>query len=243
MSKKLEDFIAQNKEEFNDYEPSPKLWDSLQKELNNKQVVTMQQATVKKLAIYKWVAAASVTLLIGLSVIIFTKKETVIPVTETVKTSNPEVKTIKEPADIIISKKASVKKEEPLIAKAIIKTEKTQPKQAIVGNTMQEEMLAFKNTQKHFASLINYKEKEIRNLAKNSPEVYKNFSADMEDLNKSYKQLNKQLPNTHNKSALINAMIYNLQIQIDLLNKQLIILNKIESSQKKEQYEKDILSI
>jgi hypothetical protein len=55
--------------------------------------------------------------------------------------------------------------------------------------------------------------------------------------------LNKELPKTQNKSALINAMIYNLQIQIDLLNKQLIILNKIESKQKKQQNEENILSI
>jgi hypothetical protein len=244
MSKKLEDFIAQNKEAFNDYKPSPKLWDSLQKELNNKQVVTMQQATVKKLAIYKWVAAASVTLLIGLSIMVFTKKETVLPVTEIVKTVTPEIENVAIQKDSIASTKVPIQKEAPLLAKTIFKVEKkTELKEVIVDNAMKEEMVAFRSTQKHFANLISYKEKEIRNLAKNNPEIYKNFSADMEGLNKSYKQLTKQLPNTHNKSALINAMIYNLQIQIDLLNKQLIILNKIESSQKKERYEKDILSI
>jgi hypothetical protein len=244
MSKQLENFMEQHKDAFNDYEPSEKLWNKLEKELNNKQVVTMQQATVKKLAIYKWVAAASVTLLIGLSVFYFTKQNIVIPnsiVNHEVETPKKTETIINLDTPNIISIPALQPKEEKFIAKQSLTKEPVIAKQKVKNiDTLYDEMIAFAQTQKHFATLINYKEKEIKNLSQADTNVYKSFAKDMEGLNKSYQQLGKQLPKTHNKSALINAMIYNLQIQIDLLNKQLIILNKIESSQKKVQYENNI---
>jgi hypothetical protein len=244
MSKQLENFMEQHKDAFNDYEPSEKLWNKLEKELNNKQVVTMQQATVKKLAIYKWVAAASVTLLIGLSIFYFTKETIVAP--SSVVTKEIEIPSNSEPAikldtPTIIAIPAIQTTEEKFIAKQPVKKEPVIIPPSIKKiDTLYDEMIAFAQTQKHFATLITYKEKEIKNLSQADTNVYKSFAKDMEGLNKSYEQLGKQLPKTHNKSALINAMIYNLQIQIDLLNKQLIILNKIESSQKKETYENNI---
>jgi hypothetical protein len=244
MSKKLENFIEQHKDAFNDYEPSEKLWNKLEKELNNKQVITMQQATVKKLAIYKWVAAASVTLLIGLSIFYFTKENIVAPnnvVKQEVETPAAIESIIKLDTPTIINSPVIQQKEDKFIAKQVLPKEPVIAKQKRkVVDTLYDEMIAFAQTQKHFATLITYKEKEIKNLSKADTNVFKSFAADMEGLNKSYQQLNTQLPKTHNKSALINAMIYNLQIQIDLLNKQLIILNKIESSQKKQTYENNI---
>jgi hypothetical protein len=247
MSNKLENFIEQNKDALNDYEPSAKLWDKLQKEIDNKQVVTMQQATVKKLAIYKWVAAASVTLLIAGSIFYFTsKKEAEHPAIVNEEKQTPAVETIIEKDTNTIKTTPTLKPQvEKFIAKQsnIIKQEIIKPKIVAIPEKKYDEVYAFKATEKHFATLISFKEKEIKNFAKTDPEAFKSFSADMEGLNKTYKQLNTQLPKTNNKSALINAMIYNLQIQIDLLNKQLIILNKIESSQKKQAHEKNILSI
>ncbi len=244
MSKQLENFMEQHKDAFNDYEPSEKLWHKLEKEIDNKQVVTMQQATVKKLAIYKWVAAASVTLLIGLSVLYYTKDSSVMPVSIVKKDVEPTYKTeptIKLDTPTIITITAFSPAKEKFIVKKVFKKEPEKTKPTVKKiDILYDEMIAFAQTQKHFASLIAYKEKEIKNLSQADTNVYKSFAADMEGLNKSYKQLSTQLPTTSNKSALINAMIYNLQIQINLLNKQLIILNNIESSQKKVQYENNI---
>jgi hypothetical protein len=243
MSKQLEHFMEQNKDAFNDYEPSAKLWNKLQKELDSKPYLEKQQATVKKLVLYKWIAAASVTLLIGLSIVYFIKDKAVIP--STVATNNKVIENklsgeIYDTTDKYIEPKAQPKNE-IFIAKQSIKIV---PRKILQKNVSPEkkydEMLAFEQTQKHFATLISYKAKEIKKLSKTDTAIYNSFSADMEGLNKSYLKLSKALPKTNSKSALINAMIYNLQIQIDLLNKQLIILNKIESSQKKEQYEINI---
>jgi hypothetical protein len=240
MSKNLENFMEQNKDAFNDYEPSAKLWNKLEADLKENNVQLHQKAVVRKINMYKWVAAASVALLIGGGIFFFTQKN-IDPTQPNFVKQNDEQKIL---APIIIdsakdSINAPISKEKKFIAKESLQNnvETQKPSKYIVEN---EEMIAFNQSKAHFAKLIAYKGNEIKKLAKNDPEVYKNFSKDIAELNETYKQLNKQLPKTNNKSALINAMIYNLQVQIDLLNKQLIILNKIETIKKKKDYENNI---
>jgi hypothetical protein len=241
MSKNLENFVEQNKDAFNDYEPSAKLWDKLEADLKVSNVTLHQKAAVRKINMYKWVAAASVILLIGGGVFFFTQKN-IEPVQPNFVKQSDEQKATEAIITIDTPKiniSAPIKAEEKFIAKQSFENieEKQKPSKYIVED---KEMMAFNESKTHFAKLIAYKGNEIKKLAKNDPEVYKNFSEDIAELNETYKQLNKQLPKTDNKSALINAMIYNLQVQIDLLNKQLIILNKIETIKKKKDYENNI---
>jgi hypothetical protein len=241
MSKNLENFMEQNKDAFNDYKPSTKLWDKLEADLKANNVVLHQKAAVRKINMYKWVAAASVILLIGGGIFFFAQKS-IAPIQPNIAKQNNEQKAIEAVTTIDTLKNnigATINKEEKFIAKQSFENaeEKQKPSKYIVED---KEMMAFNESKTHFAKLIAYKGNEIKKLAKNDPEVYKNFSEDIAELNETYKQLNKQLPKTNNKSALINAMIYNLQVQIDLLNKQLIILNKIETIKKKKEYENNI---
>jgi hypothetical protein len=241
MSKNLENFMEQNKDAFNDYEPSAKLWDKLEADLKINNVVLHQKAAVRKINIYKWVAAASVILLIGGGIFFFTQKSTE-PIQPNIAKQHDEQKATESITTIDTAKNnisTPQNKENKFIAKQPFENnvEKQKLSKYIVED---EEMMAFNESRAHFAKLIAYKGNEIKKLAKNDPEVYKNFSEDIAELNETYKQLNKQLPQTNNKSALINAMIYNLQVQIDLLNKQLIILNKIETIKKKKDYENNI---
>lgn len=85
--------------------------------------------------------------------------------------------------------------------------------------------------------LIDQKRSEILKLASNNPELYKDFSADLKSLEVSYQNLKSDLGNAPNQQALIQAMIENLQYQVDLLNQQLIILHRInKASQGHEKY-------
>jgi hypothetical protein len=241
MSKNLENFMEQNNDAFNEYEPSAKLWDKLEADLKANNVLLHQKAAVRKINIYKWVAAASVILLIGGGIFFFTQKS-IEPAQPNLVKQNDERKATESITTIDTSKNnisTPQNKEEKFIAKQSLENnvEKQKPSKYIVED---EEMAAFNESKAHFAKLIIYKGNEIKKLAKNDPEVYKNFAGDLAELNATYKELNKQLPKTNNKSALINAMIYNLQVQIDLLNKQLIILNKIETIKKKKDYENNI---
>ena len=84
---------------------------------------------------------------------------------------------------------------------------------------------------------IDQKREEIIKLARNNPELYKDFSADLESLESSYKNLRSNLSNAPNQEALLEAMVQNLQLQVDLLNQQLEILqriNKVKNDNDKE---------
>ena len=84
---------------------------------------------------------------------------------------------------------------------------------------------------------IDQKREEIIKLARNNPELYKDFAADLEGLEVSYKNLRSNLSNAPNQEALLEAMVQNLQWQVDLLNQQLQILqriNKVKNGDDKE---------
>ena len=55
-------------------------------------------------------------------------------------------------------------------------------------------------------------------------------STDITQLDSSYKSLESQLSTTPNRELLIEAMIQNLQLQLNVLNQQLNIINQIKQS-------------
>ncbi|MBX3254154.1 MAG: hypothetical protein KF862_08450 [Chitinophagaceae bacterium] len=81
-----------------------------------------------------------------------------------------------------------------------------------------------------FAVLIDQKQDELKALQKDNPTLYEQFSRDIERLDSTYNALKHQLPVNPNKEELLQAMIYNLQLQIDLLNQQLNIIQKIKTA-------------
>jgi len=85
----------------------------------------------------------------------------------------------------------------------------------------------------HFTKLINLKHKELQQLQKEDPALYDQFADDIKILDSSYHSLQEQVPGNPNKETLIQAMIQNLQLQIDLLNKQLIITEQIKQKKSK----------
>lgn len=78
--------------------------------------------------------------------------------------------------------------------------------------------------------MIDEKRSEILKLASSNPELYRDFSADLKSLEVSYQNLKSDLGNAPNQEALIRAMIENLQYQVDLLNRQLNILQRINKA-------------
>lgn len=82
----------------------------------------------------------------------------------------------------------------------------------------------------HFAKLIELKQQELKQVEKENPDLYKNFIADIYSLDSSYKQLKMELPGNPNREQLLEAMISNLQVQMNMLNQQLQILQQIKQS-------------
>ncbi len=79
-----------------------------------------------------------------------------------------------------------------------------------------------------FAKMIALKQKELRSLAKEQPELYQRFANDIDQLDHSYNTLKKQLSATPNREMLLEAMIQNLQLQLNVLNQQLSIIHQMK---------------
>lgn len=88
------------------------------------------------------------------------------------------------------------------------------------------------NTAVQYVSLIETKRAEIKNLEASDPQLYKAFEGELLALEQSYQLLRKELPASPNPEAMVQAMIDNLQKQIDLLNTQLFIIQRIKTYKK-----------
>ena len=81
-----------------------------------------------------------------------------------------------------------------------------------------------------FNQIIEARYVELKKIEKEQPALYSQFAGDISKLETSYKTLRAQLPVNPNKEMLLQAMIQNLQLQIDLLNQQLNIIHQIKQS-------------
>lgn len=90
-----------------------------------------------------------------------------------------------------------------------------------------------------FAKMISLKQEELKILAKDQPELYRQFTKDINQLDSSYSILKNQLSATPNRELLLEAMIQNLQLQLNVLNQQLTIIHQIKQSKKYSHEKKD----
>jgi hypothetical protein len=80
----------------------------------------------------------------------------------------------------------------------------------------------------HFKELIGLKQNELKQLEREYPQLYREFMGDIHQLDSSYQALKLNLGENPNREMLLEAMIQNLQLQSDLLNKQLLIIKEIK---------------
>lgn len=83
------------------------------------------------------------------------------------------------------------------------------------------------------AKLIVLKQEELKVFSKEQPELYRQFTTDINQLDSSYRTLKNQLSKAPNKEMLIEAMVQNLQLQLNVLNQQLTIIHQIKQTIKK----------
>ncbi len=79
-----------------------------------------------------------------------------------------------------------------------------------------------------YTRLIDDKRAELKQMTENNPDLYQEFSADLNRLEKSYRSLKADFPKNPNQEVLIQAMIQNLQLQINLLNEQFRVIQRIK---------------
>lgn len=83
-----------------------------------------------------------------------------------------------------------------------------------------------------FAKMIDDRQEELKSLTRDQPELYQQFSSAINQLDSSYNTLKNQLIATPNREMLLEAMIQNLQLQLNVLNQQLNIINQVKESKK-----------
>jgi hypothetical protein len=188
MSRKLEKFIGDHRNEFDDNIPSDKVWENLAAGLTPQQPEQQKKFVLRSL--YKWSIAAAILLSVGVITFLVMNKS---------KTNTTDVAggTKKDTATDI--------------------------------NTIAPEYAPEVN---EFAKLVVLKQEELKVLAPEQPELYRRFTTDINQLDSSYKSLKSQLGATPNREMLIQAMIQNLQLQLNVLNQQLNIINQIKQSKK-----------
>jgi hypothetical protein len=180
MKNKLERFVRDNREAFDDFEPSKDLWKKIEAETakNQPKVKGLNGKIVSFVSPkFVWRIAASVAILLTISYLAFNYGKSV--------AQNPDIMAMS-----------------PSYAKELTQ----------------------------FASLIEEKREELKVLEQENPQLYQQFDDEVKILDQNYQNLKSQLPKNPNQEELLKAMIQNLSIQIDLLNQQLQIIQKIKNT-------------
>lgn len=90
---------------------------------------------------------------------------------------------------------------------------------------------AYEPMEVKYSSLIELKRGQLKNIQKENPELYTQFSTEGDQLDQAYTQLKTELMHSPNSEAVLEAMLHNLQLQIDLLNRQLHIIQALKKKQ------------
>ena len=91
---------------------------------------------------------------------------------------------------------------------------------------------------KRFNETIETQQEELKKATTDQPSLYKQFEEDLKVLDSSFIALKNQAEHTPNRDVLIKAMIQNLQLQAELLGRQLLIIKDIKGN-KNTQNQKD----
>jgi len=171
MSKQLDEFIKENKKEFDTDSPSRDLWSKIELELDKKK----KKDPIK---LRWWLnIAASVVILLGVGFF------TLMPGKDD---------------------RMSVADVNPGYAKKEVR----------------------------FCSLIEQKRDSLQTFAVSNPELYQQFDADLQKLNKTYEGLRKDLATSPNQQLVVKAIIKNLEIQLQLVSQQLSIISEVSQYKK-----------
>jgi len=85
---------------------------------------------------------------------------------------------------------------------------------------------------------IEEQQEQLKIMAEKQPELYAQFAQDLAALDSSYGVLKVQAVQTPSREVIIKAMLQNLQLQAELLSKQLLIIHELNKN-KNDNHEKN----
>ena len=83
-----------------------------------------------------------------------------------------------------------------------------------------------------YQQMIELQQAELKKVKIEHPDLYEQFTDDINQLDSAYQTLKTTLENSPNTETVLEAMIHNLQLQTELLNRQLIIIKEIKQKSK-----------
>lgn len=86
----------------------------------------------------------------------------------------------------------------------------------------------------YFTAVMQLKNTELEKYCQPQPELCREFEKDIETLNDAYHQLKQEYSASADREAILRAMAANLQMQVQLISRQLQIMEA--AKQKKEEY-------
>jgi len=191
MSSELEKFIRKNRGDFDDADPSNRVWKNIEQSLPVKK--EGKRFTIRD--IYKWSAAAAIFFIALTSVyFLFIRKS-----------AN------RDPNEI-----TTVKTEQPV-----------NPSRLDNFNSISIE---YATQFKEAEQAVEYRQKQLRAAIANDPALYRKFQQDLTTLDSSYRLLREQASQSINGDVIIKAMIQNLQLQSELLGRQLMIIHEYKTT-------------
>lgn len=223
----FEKFVAKNRQEFDDEIPSKNIWEGIEKNLPIK-----KQAKVFSIKdIYKWSAAAAVFfILLTSAYFLFINKgnSSKEVVNLTIPTTQPKsIETIVPQNDTTAEELGAIKSTE-MNALQANNTVVPDGRDKVISKQQPA------NEPSDMFKIISAKQAELKQLTKKQPYLYQEFTADLRTLESSYGVLKTQLKQTSNTDVIITAMMQNLQLQAELLGRQLSIINNIKKNKQNE---------
>jgi hypothetical protein len=191
MSSDLEKFIRKNRGDFDDVDPSNKVWKNIERSLPVKKEA--KHFTIRD--IYKWSAAAAI-FFIALTSAYF----------------------------LFIRKPVSTNQEET----SKIKTET--PGNSSRLDNFNSISIEYATQFKQAEQAVEDRQKQLRAAIANDPALYRKFQQDLATLDSSYRLLREQASQSINGDVIIKAMIQNLQLQSELLSRQLMIIHEYKTT-------------
>ncbi|WP_295769589.1 hypothetical protein [uncultured Mucilaginibacter sp.] len=179
MSKRLENFIKNNREEFDDLEPGEDLWARIESRM---------PASVVEMPVAK-----------------------------------PEVRTFS--LGFVLRVAALI-----IVVMGIgftLYLRSTKPASGVDLAAINPE---YAKQQARYVSLIEDKRSELKELTKTDPQLYREFSSEINKMEASYKKLKTDLATSPNQERVLRAMIRNLQIQAEVLNQQLQVIEQFKGT-------------
>ena len=191
MSSDLEKFIRKNRGDFDDADPSNKVWKNIEQTLP----VKKEAKTFTIRDIYKWSAAAAIFFIALTSVyFLFIRK---LP-----NSDRDEIPTVKT-------------------------DQLTNPSRLDNFNSISIE---YATQFKQAEQAVEDRQKQLRAAIANDPALYHKFQQDLVTLDSSYRLLREQAGQSINGDVIIKAMIQNLQLQSELLGRQLMIIHEYKTT-------------